>query len=140
MNGTDAGFRAVAHRKSESRRALRESWLGEAELGWCKRVGNVPFVVMILLYRITLSPFIGGQCRFEPTCSRYALDAYRRYGPVRGTLLTMARIGRCHPFHKGGYDPVPLAEDSASSGGSVALQEHGRFEEMKLVAQSDGEE
>lgn len=118
----------------------RESWLGEAELGWCKRLGNVPFVMMILLYRITLSPFIGGQCRFEPTCSRYALGAYRRYGPVRGTALTMARIGRCHPFHKGGYDPVPFAQDPATGGDGAALGRVDCFDETKLDVQSDGEE
>ncbi|MEQ8769158.1 MAG: membrane protein insertion efficiency factor YidD [Phycisphaerales bacterium] len=68
----------------------------------------VPCIWMILLYRATLSPFLGGQCRFHPTCSVYGLEAYRKHGVWRGTILTLARIGRCHPFHKGGYDPVPV--------------------------------
>jgi putative membrane protein insertion efficiency factor len=67
-----------------------------------------PFIALIWVYRATLSPLIGGHCRFEPTCSQYGLDAYRRYGACRGTLLTARRIGRCHPFSAGGYDPVPI--------------------------------
>jgi len=67
-----------------------------------------PFIALIWVYRVTLSPLIGGHCRFEPTCSRYGLDAYKRYGACRGTLLTTRRILRCHPFSAGGYDPVPI--------------------------------
>lgn len=87
-----------------------------------------PFIALIWIYRLTLSPLIGGQCRFEPTCSRYALDAYRRHGPLLGTRLTLRRILRCHPFHPGGYDPVPfesnapreVSDDSRSSEGAGA--------------------
>lgn len=115
----------------------RDGLFGEAGLPWPQRVANVPFVLAILLYRVTLSPFIGGQCRFEPTCSRYSLDAFRRYGPVRGLWLTARRVGRCHPFHKGGYDPVPFpgkppectgagfAVDSESSGRARAAAGRG---------------
>ncbi len=84
--------------------------MSQQQLALWMRVGNVPFVLLIGLYRVTLSPFIGGQCRYEPTCSRYGLDAYRLHGPIRGTRLTVSRILRCHPFVKGGYDPVPLPE------------------------------
>ncbi|MBK7403042.1 MAG: membrane protein insertion efficiency factor YidD [Phycisphaerales bacterium] len=93
----------------------RDGIFGEAGLGWAARVANAPLVLLILLYRVTLSPFIGGQCRFEPTCSRYALTALRRYGPLRGAWLAAGRIGRCHPFHGGGYDPVPFPERTAGS-------------------------
>lgn len=82
-----------------------------SRIGPLARVGNLPFVLLIRLYRVTLSPLIGGQCRYEPTCSRYGLEAYRLHGPVRGSLLTLRRILRCHPFVKGGYDPVPLPDD-----------------------------
>lgn len=67
-----------------------------------------PFVWMILLYRVLLSPFLGRQCRFEPTCSLYGLGAYRVYGPVRGTWLTGRRVLRCRPRGGQGYDPVPI--------------------------------
>ena len=73
-----------------------------------------PFIALIWVYRVTLSPLIGGHCRFEPTCSRYGLDAYRRYGACRGTLLTTRRILRCHPFSAGGYDPVPILTDTSA--------------------------
>jgi putative membrane protein insertion efficiency factor len=87
---------------------MRESLLGEPHLSPHARIGNVPFILAILLYRATLSPLVGRQCRFEPTCSLYGLRAYRRYGPLKGSWLTLRRIGRCHPFHPGGYDPVPF--------------------------------
>lgn len=65
------------------------------------------FIAAIRVYQWTLSPFMGGQCRFHPTCSRYAEEAYRRHGAWRGTKLSVLRLLRCHPFHRGGYDPVP---------------------------------
>lgn len=58
-------------------------------------------------YQLTLSPFIGNQCRFHPSCSHYALDAIERHGVVRGVWLTTHRLFRCHPFNPGGFDPVP---------------------------------
>ncbi len=67
-----------------------------------------PIVGLIWVYRFTLSPIVGGQCRFEPTCSRYALESYRVHGLARGTRLMVTRLLRCHPLNRGGYDPVPL--------------------------------
>ncbi|WP_454994070.1 membrane protein insertion efficiency factor YidD [Cardiobacterium hominis] len=61
----------------------------------------------IRLYRKTLSPFIGQQCRFEPTCSHYGEEAIAKHGALRGSILTVWRILRCGPWSKGGYDPVP---------------------------------
>lgn len=61
----------------------------------------------ITLYQYLLSPFLGRQCRFAPSCSEYANEAIIRYGVLKGTWLGMRRILRCHPWHPGGYDPVP---------------------------------
>jgi uncharacterized protein len=58
-------------------------------------------------YRLLLSPWLGSSCRFEPSCSAYALDALQAHGAVGGSYLTLRRIGRCHPFCRGGHDPVP---------------------------------
>jgi putative membrane protein insertion efficiency factor len=66
-------------------------------------------LAVIRLYWYTLSPLIGGQCRFEPTCSRYADEAIRAHGPWRGGWLALRRIARCHPFSAGGFDPAPPA-------------------------------
>lgn len=82
-----------------------------------RRALSWPFVVAIKAYQVTLSPLVGRQCRFHPTCSWYALEAYRRHGPVRGTMLTLRRLLRCHPFHRGGYDPVPEGRDARGGGG-----------------------
>lgn len=58
-------------------------------------------------YRVTLSPLLGGLCRFEPSCSRYAEEAIRRHGALAGTRLAVGRLLRCQPFAQGGHDPVP---------------------------------
>lgn len=58
-------------------------------------------------YQLLISPFLAPSCRFEPTCSHYALEALRKHGSWRGSWLALKRIGRCHPFCEGGYDPVP---------------------------------
>lgn len=62
-------------------------------------------VLLVRVYQFTLSPLVGRQCRFEPTCSNYMIGALRKYGAIRGTLRGIGRILRCHPFHPGGYDP-----------------------------------
>lgn len=66
-----------------------------------------PFIALIWVYRFTLGPLMGGQCRFWPTCSEYGLEAYRLHGSVRGTFLTARRVLRCHPWGGHGVDPVP---------------------------------
>ena len=58
-------------------------------------------------YRYLLSPWWGGQCRFTPTCSEYAMDAIREHGSLGGLWLAIRRISKCHPWHQGGFDPVP---------------------------------
>ncbi|MDO8860106.1 membrane protein insertion efficiency factor YidD [Haliea sp. E1-2-M8] len=64
-------------------------------------------IVIISLYRYTVSPFLGDNCRFYPSCSHYAQDAIALHGIFRGSYLTLRRIGKCHPWHEGGADPVP---------------------------------
>lgn len=66
-----------------------------------------PLLALVSLYRYAISPWLGNNCRFEPSCSQYALDALRQHGAFRGTWLTVRRIGRCHPWGGSGYDPVP---------------------------------
>ena len=64
-------------------------------------------LLLVEAYRVTLSPILGGHCRFVPSCSVYAEEAVRRHGAARGARLAALRILRCHPFHRGGLDPVP---------------------------------
>ncbi len=72
-----------------------------------RRIFASLFLMLIRLYQVTLSPFLGGHCRYQPTCSNYGLEAIKTYGPWRGGWMARWRIARCHPFVKGGYDPVP---------------------------------
>jgi putative membrane protein insertion efficiency factor len=64
-------------------------------------------VFLIRLYQWTVSPLLGPACRFHPSCSQYALEALLRFGVLRGSVLALKRLGRCHPWHPGGFDPVP---------------------------------
>lgn len=82
---------------------------GSADLRPAGRPGVASrlLLVGVSAYRIVLSPLLGGFCRFEPSCSRYAEEAVRRHGAGRGLRLTAGRLMRCQPFHSGGFDPVP---------------------------------
>ncbi len=62
---------------------------------------------LVKAYRLLLSPWLGSACRFEPTCSAYSLQALQKHGAAVGAYLTVARLGRCHPWCDGGHDPVP---------------------------------
>ena len=64
---------------------------------------------LILVYQATLGPWVGGGCRFYPSCSNYAREAIHLHGALRGGWLTLKRLGKCHPFHPGGFDPPPCA-------------------------------
>jgi putative membrane protein insertion efficiency factor len=64
-------------------------------------------IALIRAYQIALSPFFGQQCRFSPTCSHYAIESIQVHGALKGFLLTIKRLSHCHPWHEGGYDPVP---------------------------------
>ena len=69
-----------------------------------------PLLALVALYRYTISPFLGNNCRYQPTCSEYAIEALREHGAFRGTWLAAKRIARCHPWGGSGYDPVPGKE------------------------------
>jgi putative membrane protein insertion efficiency factor len=67
------------------------------------------FVALLRLYQRTLSPLLGNVCRFEPSCSRYAVACLEGHGFWRGSLLSIVRVCKCHPFHPGGFDPPPTS-------------------------------
>lgn len=69
-----------------------------------------PLIGLVKLYRVAISPWLGGNCRFQPTCSEYAIEALREHGVLKGTWLAARRIGRCHPWGGSGYDPVPRGD------------------------------
>jgi len=62
---------------------------------------------LVRMYQLLLSPWLGPRCRFHPSCSCYAIESFERHGAWKGLGLTLHRLGRCHPFHPGGVDPVP---------------------------------
>lgn len=79
---------------------------------------------LIAAYRVFISPMLGPSCRFHPSCSAYAMGAVDRFGALKGSWLTIKRLGRCHPWHPGGYDPVPDSAEhlSGTQGGSDPLK------------------
>ena len=92
--------------KNEGRDTAVES---HADAAPPRRVGVLArlLILLISLYRRIVSPLLPPRCRFYPTCSAYATTALRRHGALRGFWLTLRRVGKCHPFHPGGIDPVP---------------------------------
>jgi uncharacterized protein len=83
--------------ESGTRRAVR---LGGRAVAWV-------LMTFVRAYQILISPLLPPSCRYFPSCSAYALEALDRHGPIKGSWLAARRIGRCHPFRPGGYDPVP---------------------------------
>lgn len=71
------------------------------------RILSWPFILLIKIYQVLLSPWLGPRCRFVPSCSQYAEQAFRKHGPFKGIWLSARRILRCHPWGGSGYDPVP---------------------------------
>jgi uncharacterized protein len=77
------------------------------------RIAGWPLLVAIRVYRHTVSPLLGVNCRFVPSCSEYASEALREFGGIRGGRLALKRISRCHPWGGSGYDPVPQRETNS---------------------------
>lgn len=84
-----------------------------------RRRGVSPLARLLLallqFYRRGISPLVGPRCRFAPTCSAYGVQAVLGHGALRGSWLTLRRLGRCHPFHRGGHDPVPPARPTCTT-------------------------
>lgn len=74
---------------------------------------------LVRAYQVLLGRVLGGHCRFQPTCSAYAIDAIRNCGPIKGLRLSVWRVLRCQPFCKGGYDPAPEAPGSAKGDAAI---------------------
>ncbi|MGN6225233.1 membrane protein insertion efficiency factor YidD [Pseudoxanthomonas sp.] len=80
-------------------------------------IGQV-LIAVLRVYKRFISPLLGPRCRFVPSCSEYAMEAIARFGPMKGGWLAARRIGRCHPLHPGGHDPVPPARAGSSPSAS----------------------
>lgn len=120
VGGSDRGRRAVP----------RPSRV-EALSGLLRHLPRLVLMTLVRGYRLFLKPWLGNACRFEPTCSAYALEALERHGALRGALLSGWRLARCHPWCEGGLDPVPgMAADHAEPG-------RGLF--TRLLARASGE-
>ncbi len=72
---------------------------------WPALAVSTVLILLIRVYQLTISPMLGPTCRFEPTCSRYTIEALRKYGLFKGLFKGLTRLLRCHPWHPGGYDP-----------------------------------
>ncbi len=93
-----------------SRRAAAEPVAVSGRVG--TRLLREALIGLVKAYQVLLSPWLGGRCRYQPTCSAYAEEALRRHGAARGLWLTLRRLGRCHPWGRWGYDPVPERHDA----------------------------
>ena len=71
------------------------------------KIVTFPLILLIRGYQLIVSPMLGSNCRFMPTCSEYALESLKTYGLIKGTYLTIKRIGKCRPWGSHGYDPIP---------------------------------
>ena len=71
------------------------------------KVATFPLLLLIRGYQLIISPLLGSNCRFMPTCSEYAMESLRSHGLIKGSYLTIKRIGKCHPWGSHGYDPIP---------------------------------
>ena len=71
------------------------------------KVATFPLLILIRGYQLIISPLLGSNCRFIPTCSEYAMESLRSHGLIKGSYLTIKRIGKCHPWGGHGYDPIP---------------------------------
>ncbi|MFY0676836.1 MAG: membrane protein insertion efficiency factor YidD [Neptuniibacter sp.] len=76
-------------------------------ISFLKKIPSNILIGLVYLYQYLISPIIGPRCRFYPTCSTYMIEAIKTHGPIKGTLLGLKRVSRCHPYNDGGYDPVP---------------------------------
>lgn len=91
--------------QQEKRTASKQ--IGARFTAWLHFAVILPFIGLIRIYQWCISPMLGPHCRFEPSCSHYSVEALQRHGLARGTLLTLNRVRKCHPWHQGGCDPVP---------------------------------
>ena len=87
------------------------------------RMISTPLIGIIRLYKRWLSPMLPNACRFQPTCSSYAIEALQVHGALRGSVMALKRIGRCHPLHPGGYDPVPKRREAEAEGNALRARE-----------------
>ena len=81
------------------------------------KVLALPLRGLVWIYRYAISPLIGANCRYEPTCSAYAEEALKKHGAFKGSWLAVKRIARCHPWGGSGYDPVPNGEEGSDGAG-----------------------
>ena len=79
------------------------------------RLPRLLLIGLVRVYQYTISPHLGRTCRFHPTCSSYAIEAFRKYGALKGLVLTIYRLGRCHPWGGHGYDPPRWFGENASA-------------------------
>ncbi len=71
------------------------------------KIITLPLIILIRAYQLIISPMLGSNCRFVPTCSEYAMESFKTHGLIKGLFLTIKRIGKCHPWGGHGYDPIP---------------------------------
>ena len=71
------------------------------------KIITLPLIIVIRAYQLIISPMLGSNCRFAPTCSEYAMEPFKTHGLIKGLFLAIKRIGKCHPWGGHGYDPIP---------------------------------
>jgi putative membrane protein insertion efficiency factor len=108
QHGSHSGFCADHARPAEA-----DSKRAAAEVASARPSSATTWVLVVFLqiYKTFLSPFFGGACKYQPSCSNYALEAIKMHGAARGSILALKRLGRCRPFKQGGFDPVPSVDE-----------------------------
>lgn len=72
-----------------------------------EKLAALPFIGLVKFYQLAISPWIGSNCRYHPTCSQYSIEAFKKHGAIKGFVLTVKRLSKCHPWGGSGHDPVP---------------------------------